>query len=73
MTFVDHFNQVTNTLTEKLRSKADGKTIINLFNELNRTTLDAIALVNNIIQKHTNKLKFIGNRFLDRVWYEYRK
>lgn len=46
MTFVDHFNQVTNTLTDKLRSKADGKTVVQLFNELNRTTLDAIALVN---------------------------
>ena len=45
MTFVDHFNQVTNTLTDKLRSKADGKTVVQLFNELNRTTLDAIALV----------------------------
>ena len=45
MTFVDQFNQITNTLTEKLRTVSDGKTFVYLFNELNRTTLDAIALV----------------------------
>lgn len=45
MTFVDHFNQITDCLTEKFRSVADGKTTVNLFNELNRATLDAIALV----------------------------
>lgn len=46
MTLMDHFNQITNTLTEKLRSMAGGKTVVNLFNEVNRATLDAIALVN---------------------------
>ena len=46
MTFMDHFNQITNTLTEKLRTVSDGKTVVNLFSEINRATLDAIALVN---------------------------
>ena len=46
MTFMGHFNQITNLLTEKLRSMADGKTVVSLFNEVNRATLDAIALVN---------------------------
>lgn len=32
-------------LTERLRSMADGKTVITLLNELNNTTLDAIAQV----------------------------
>lgn len=49
MTFIDHFNQVTNVLTEKLRSKADGKTVVNLMNEMNRATLDAIGLVKQLI------------------------
>ena len=47
MTFVDHFNQVINSLGEKFRAQADGKTVINFFNEINRATLDAIALVIN--------------------------
>ena len=47
MTFVDHFNQIIGTLLEKLRSKADNKTVVNLMDELNRTTLDAIGMVNN--------------------------
>lgn len=45
MTFIDHFNQITITLTEKFRTMADGKTMVYLFNEINRATLDAIALV----------------------------
>lgn len=45
MTFVSHFNQIVNTLSDKLRSKADGKTVISMFDEINRATLDAIALV----------------------------
>lgn len=46
MTFIDHFNQITSVLTEKLRNMADGKTVVSLFSEINRATLDAIALVN---------------------------
>jgi hypothetical protein len=45
ITFVGHFNQIVNTLSEKLRARADNKTVVNLLNELNRATLDAIALV----------------------------
>ena len=45
MTFVDHFNQITDVLNDKLRTMADGKTVVHLFNEINRATLDAIALV----------------------------
>lgn len=45
MTFIGQFNQITNSLTEKFRTMADGKTVVNLFNEINRATLDAIALV----------------------------
>jgi cholesterol 24(S)-hydroxylase len=45
MTFNDHFNSVVNSLLEKLRQKADGKTYINLFKEINKATLDAIALI----------------------------
>ena len=49
MTFVDHFNQITDILNDKLRTMADGKTTVHLFNEINRATLDAIALVNKVI------------------------
>ena len=45
MTFVGHFNQIVNTLSEKLRTKADDKTVVSLMYEINRVTLDAIALV----------------------------
>ena len=45
MTLVGHFNEIIDTLAEKLRTKSDGKTIINFFNEINRATLDSIALV----------------------------
>lgn len=43
---MDHFNQIVNSLSEKLRARADGKTVVVLGEELNRATLDAIALVN---------------------------
>ena len=57
MTLMDHFNQITNTLTEKLRSMADGKTVVNLFNEVNRATLDAIALVNDFFYTIINLIQ----------------
>lgn len=44
-TFIDQFNVKADMLSERLRSMADGKTMINLLNELNNTTLDAIAQV----------------------------
>ena len=45
MTFVQQFNTISDVLMEKLRLKADGKTVIEILNEMNRATLDAIALV----------------------------
>ena len=45
MTFVNQFNEKADMLSQKLRSIADGKTMIQLFHELNQVTLDAIAQV----------------------------
>jgi hypothetical protein len=47
MTFVKQFNQTADVLMERLRSLADGKTSVEMLNELNRATLDAIAHVLN--------------------------
>lgn len=46
MNFVGQFNSKADVLMEKLSKLADDKTVVNLFNEINRATLDAIALVN---------------------------
>lgn len=45
MSFVGQFNSISDILVEKLTKLADGKTPVNLFNEINQATLDAIALV----------------------------
>lgn len=45
MDFVGQFNSKADILMEKLSKLADGKTAIHLFNEINRATLDAIALI----------------------------
>ena len=45
ITFIDQFNVKADMLTERLSSMADGKTVVTLLNELNNTTLDAIAQV----------------------------
>lgn len=45
MTFVKHFNNKADLLLERLRSFADGKTLIQLLPEMNHLTLDAIAIV----------------------------
>jgi len=45
MNFVKEFNNKADILVEKLSKSANGKTLVNLFNEINRATLDAIALV----------------------------
>jgi len=45
MTFVNQFNSKADILTEKLRTQADGKTVISLLDEFNRVALDAIAQV----------------------------
>jgi hypothetical protein len=44
-TFLSHFNQIVDNLSDKFRNFTDGETTVNLFNELNRATLDAIAVV----------------------------
>ena len=49
VTFTDHFNQIVNVLSEKLRAKADNKTVVGLMNEINRATLDAICLVRSFL------------------------
>ena len=49
MTFVAQFNYKADILMEKLAKSADGKTMVNLFKEINHTTLDAIAQVCNLI------------------------
>lgn len=46
---MSHFNQVIDQLAEKFRSVANGKIPVNFFNEINRATLDAIALVSESI------------------------
>lgn len=54
---MDHFNQIVNTLSEKLRAKANGKTVVGLMDELNRATLDAIAIVSSLNQLFIYELK----------------
>lgn len=44
-TFFDEFNEKSNLLMEKLRSKADGKTRITMFPEINKLALDIISSV----------------------------
>jgi hypothetical protein len=45
ITFIDQFNVKADILMDRLRSMADGKTIVLLLNELNNTALDAIVQV----------------------------
>ena len=45
MTFVDQFNIKADTLTDRLKNLADGKTIVDLSTEFNHAALDAIAQV----------------------------
>ena len=45
MSFVTQFNTKADSLMERLRTMADGKTPITLFTEINQATLDAIALI----------------------------
>nr|AHL88992.1 cytochrome p450 3049A1 [Brachionus koreanus] len=60
-TFLDEFNQKSNLLMEKLRSKADGKTMVTMFPEVNKLALDIISSVafgfnNNSINQSENYL-----------------
>lgn len=49
MTFVKQFNTISDTVLDNLRQKADGKTLVSLFNECSRATLDAIGIVKALI------------------------
>ncbi len=45
MNLIEEFNSKGDILLERIRSLADGKTVVTLFNELNHATLDVIASV----------------------------
>ena len=45
MSFVGMFNIKADMLMERLRTLADGKTIVELYPEFNRATFDAISQV----------------------------
>ena len=45
---MSEFNQKGDVLLERLRSMADGKTMVKLFNEINHAALDVIASVTKI-------------------------
>ncbi len=45
LTFVNEFNGKLDTLMDKLRTMSDGKTKVNMLNELNHVLLDIIASV----------------------------
>ena len=45
MNFVKDFNLIVDLLTERLRKLADGKTVVDVSDEFNNATLDAIAKV----------------------------
>lgn len=49
MNFVSQFNSKADILLDRLKTMADGKTLINLFDEVNHATLDAIANVRLIL------------------------
>lgn len=45
MSFLDEVNSKGDILLERLRTLADGKTVVNLFDEVNHAALDIIASV----------------------------
>ena len=45
MEYLGDFNEKSDILMEKLRKYADGKTVINFLNEINRATLDIISKI----------------------------
>ena len=56
---------------ERLRTFADGKTLIKLFNEINHATLDAIAIVFIFKRIRYIFILFIFKLIQDSLWYEY--
>ncbi len=56
---LEEFNLKADLLMERFRSLADGKTIVTLFNEINRAALDIIASVNLFIfSTHAGRSRF---------------
>ena len=71
MDSVSEFNAKADILMERLRSLADGKTVVRLFKELNHTTFDAIAAVYCRILRHSvAKLDYV-NFFSFRLLLDY--
>lgn len=66
MSFIDDFNSRSNILIQHLNTLADGKTVVTMLDEMNKTTLDVIGKVmsnknfylikrmNNVIFMHTS-------------------
>jgi hypothetical protein len=46
MSFIEEFNSKGDILLERIRTLADGKTVVTFFDELNHAALDVIASVN---------------------------
>ena len=61
MSFIIHFNTKADILMERLRSLADGKTVFQLFPELNHITLDAISVVSCSILLYIFHNKLLNN------------
>ncbi len=56
---LEEFNLKADLLMERFRSLADGKTVVTLFNEINRAALDIIASVNLfILSTHAGRSRF---------------
>lgn len=64
MNFVKDFNSIVDCLAERFRKLADGKTIVNLSDEFNNATLDAIAKVRKKSNLFRNKCLFELKRSL---------
>lgn len=79
---MNEFNSIADMLIERLRSMADGKTSICLYNEISRAAMDMISSVNYSflmrvlmeIDKHLNLIILIAiNRFPNQNNYDFYK
>ena len=71
MAFVNQFNSKSDHLMDKLRTKADGKTVITLWDEFNRVSLDAIAQVFDML-KHLFFLNIFNCINIDCIWFKHK-
>ncbi len=69
--FVNQFNSKADHLMDKLRRKADGKTVITLWDEFNRVALDAIAQVFDML-KHLFFLNIFNYINIDCIWFKHK-